>query len=159
MILDVLSRRVQDLEDVFWDIIEKRILDVAVDEQLDTLGRLVGEPRSGRLDEDYRASVRLRVRVNRSKGRIVDVIDVASLAALESDPRITEYRYLGFEVEIYGQTGERYVAQLLDKTRAASSYGLLVASDLPFEDCLAFDDDVDPDPDIETFSDFLEEYP
>jgi hypothetical protein len=151
--LNTLARRVQEIENVLWDIIELRRLDVATGIQLDSLGKLVGEKRIGRSDVDYRTGIRLRIRVNRSKGRIVDVIDVAILASGAVVPRVTEYAFLGFQVEIYGQTGERYIADLLSRTRAATSYGVLVASDLAASALLVFDDAVVPGAGIETFSD------
>lgn len=156
--LDCLSRRVQDLENVFWQIIDSRILATATNAQLDTIGKLANEGRDGRDDDDYRAAIRLRIRVSRSKGRIADIIDVAILATPAGTPRVTEYSFLGFEVEVYGQPGERYVAQLLNLTRAASSYGLLVGSDLPWADVLAYDDAVSPVAGIETFGDSIEEF-
>jgi hypothetical protein len=152
--LDTYVRRIQDAEDVIWDVIDARILDDATNAQLDSLGDLVGEKRLGRTDVMYRASIRLRIRVNRSKGRITDVIDVASLAAdPTSPPDVIEYQYLAFEVDLFDLTGERYVAELLSKTRAATSYGLLVASDLPLASLLEWDDVVSPDASIQTFSD------
>lgn len=151
--LAALGRRCQELETVFWDIINKRHLDDAVDGQLDTLGRLVLEERLGRDDDEYRNAIRLRIRVNRSRGRIVDVIDVAALACAPNIPRITEYRHLGFEVEAYEQIGERHIATLLGKTRAAASYGILTISDLPKSSVLVFDDAVSPVAGTETFSD------
>lgn len=157
--LDCLSRRVQDVENVLWDVIDKRVLDTAVDAQLDTLGLLVGEKRLERTDAEYRGAIRLRICVNRSKGRIIDVIDVAKLGATVGLPRVTEYRFLGFEVELYEQVGERYISDLLDKTRAATSYGLVIATDLAWSQVLAFDDYVSPVAGVETFSDFLEEFP
>lgn len=145
--------RVQELEDAIWDVIDKRILDVAVDAQLDSLGSIVGELRLGRSDDDFRAAVRLRIRVNRSKGRAVDVLDVAMLASAPERVEYLEHILLQFQVEIYNRPGERYVAELLSRTRAAMSYGMLTASDLPLSDLLAFDDDVTPVAGIETFSD------
>lgn len=156
--LDCLMRRAQDLENVFWDIINSRILDDATAAQLDSLGGLANEKRSGRNDDDFRAAIRLRIRVNRSKGRIADIIDVAMLADVAGTPRVTEYAFLGFEVEIYGQTGERYIAELLNKTRAATSYGILVASVSPVENVLRWDDAVAPVAGIETFGDVIEEF-
>lgn len=150
--LGVFMRRAQAIEDAFWDIIDKRILDTAADAQLDSLGGIVGEKRLGRGDDEYRQAIKLRVRVNRSKGRTVDVLDVAILAASPGKPRYVEYPTLQFEVGIYDKPAERYVAELLSKTRAICSYGILVASDLPFESVLAFDDDNTP-LGVETFSD------
>jgi hypothetical protein len=153
--LDVFARRVQDIENVLWDVIDSRILDTATGAQLEDLGELVGELRLGRIDDDYRPAIRLRIRVNRSKGRIADIIDIAILADTIGTPRVTEYQFLGFEVEIYGQAGERYIAGLLSQARAASSYGLLTASALGLSDLLSFDDAVSPDASVETFSDFV----
>jgi hypothetical protein len=93
--------------------------------------------------------------VNRSKGRIADIIDVAILASGTSTPRVTEYAFLGFEVEIYGQTGERYVADLLSRTRAATSYGVLVASDLAASALLVWDDASSPVAGLQTFADAI----
>lgn len=157
--LDSYIKRIQDLEDALWDIINSRRLDLAVGLQLDVLGLLVGELRLGRTDEEYRPSIRIRIRVNRSRGRIVDVIDVAKLVNVHGTPIVIEYRYLGFEVNIFEEEGERYTAALLDKTRAATSYGLLVSSSLPPEDILRFDDFISPIPDVITVTDYLEEFP
>lgn len=151
--LSVFLRRVQDLEDVLWDVIDMRALETASGAQLESLGALVGESRLGRSDSDYRLAIRLRVRVNRSKGRTVDVIDVATLAADGAEVTYLEYPVLQFHVGIYGQTGENYIAGLLSETRAASSYGVLTASSLTLAELLAFDDDVTPLVGIETFSD------
>lgn len=87
----------QKLENTFWDILEKRALDVATDAQLDTLGRLVGQPRIGATDDDYRAFIRTRIRANRSRGKSVDVIEVAILAT-GGDQRAIRY------IEIYPAT-------------------------------------------------------
>ena len=143
-LLGVFLRRCQELEDIFWDIIEKRHIDVAAGAQLDSLGLLVGEKRLERDDTDYRQAIRLRIRVNRSKGRIVDVIDVAILAGDPEVPRVTEYPFLGFEVELYNTPGERYVAELLNSTRAATSKGIYNAAALPASQLLILDDAANP---------------
>lgn len=154
--LDTHVRRLQDIENYIWEMIDARILSTATNAQLDCFGVLVGEARRDRTDVDYRTAISLRILVNRSKGRIKDVLEVAMLAANPlAAPRVTEYRYLGFEVEIYEQLGERYIAELISDARAASSYGVLVASDLTWEELLVFDDDVTPIAGVETFSDYV----
>jgi len=146
-------RPLQDVENVLWDIVDAFMLDNAVGAQLDTLGRLVGEQRRGRSNEEFRIGIRIKIRVNRSKGRIVDIIDVASLANAPRVPAVEEHRYLNFHVETYGQTGERFLADYLNKTRAASSYGCLVASNLSTGFLALFDDAANLDGDLETFAD------
>lgn len=145
--------RVQELETAIFDVIDARILDTATNAQLESLGSLVGEKRLGRSDADFRQAIRLRIRVNRSKGRTVDVLDVATLAAAPERVTYEEYAQLQFSVEIYNRPGERYVAELLSKTRPATSNGILISSDLALSSLLAFDDAVSPIAGIETFSD------
>ncbi len=46
---------------------------------LDSLGALVGQPRSGLDDADYVTAIRLRAAVNRSKGRMSDWSNLAAI--------------------------------------------------------------------------------
>lgn len=52
---------------------------------LDRLGRIVGESRDGLADPAYRRGVRTRVLVNRSQGRVRDLIAIAALYASVSE--------------------------------------------------------------------------
>lgn len=123
--LSVYLRRFQDLENVTWDIINKRLLVSAVGDQLDMLGDLVGEGRLGRSDTDYRSAIGLRIRVNRSQGRAEDIIDVADLASAEN-AEYYEYYPAGFAVEIFNATSPTVVARMLYATKSAGTGGALV---------------------------------
>jgi hypothetical protein len=57
------------LESVAQDLYTKTNLDDAEGEQLDGLGQLIGLPRNGRNDEDYRAALRFKIKLNRSFGQ------------------------------------------------------------------------------------------
>lgn len=73
--------QIQALEDAAWDVLIKRLIDYAVDEQLVVLGRIVGQdPIEGENDELFRLRIRTRIRANRSLGTSNDVIAVALLA-------------------------------------------------------------------------------
>lgn len=72
-------KQVQLLEDATYDVIVKRLIDVAVDEQLDTIGRIVGEQRKDRDDDTYRVFIRARIMINRSQGRTQDMLDALEL--------------------------------------------------------------------------------
>ncbi len=80
-LLDVYSRQIQDLEDMFFELIEKRFIDDAVGAQLDGLGRIIGAPRNGLADEPYRVQLRVQIRINRSSGTVEDIISVVALLA------------------------------------------------------------------------------
>lgn len=70
---------VQDGEGVAWQLLTERCIDYAVGDQLDGLGAIVGEPRNGRADEVYRTAIRVRIAVNRSNGRVEELINILGL--------------------------------------------------------------------------------
>lgn len=69
----------QELEDAFWALYSQRSIATAVGVQLDVLGRIVDELRNGLSDTDYRAILRIKGRVLRSKGTAVDLCAVTAL--------------------------------------------------------------------------------
>jgi len=119
------TKRVQEFEDAAWTLLDALNVDNATDDLQDKIGSLVGEPRQGRGTVEYRAAIRLRIRVNRSFGRTEDVIDVARLAAINSTPTFDEYYPAAFEVGIANLPGGASVAKLLGQARAGSVYGVL----------------------------------
>ncbi len=64
----------QEIENMFWQLYMLQALANAEGEQLDQLGILVDEPRSGKNDDNYRAAIYGRIALNRSHGRIEDII-------------------------------------------------------------------------------------
>ena len=62
------ATEVQELETVIHDCIVERMLDHAVGAQLDQYGEVVGEPRNGLLDGEYRSFIQARIWTNLSHG-------------------------------------------------------------------------------------------
>lgn len=77
----------QDIDDDTWACIEDRMLDTAEGAQLDQYGRVLGQPRDGLGDEDYRALLGIRILANRSNGQ-ADVI-LRVVAGLLGADRLT----------------------------------------------------------------------
>jgi hypothetical protein len=80
--------RVQELEDVQWDVINKRLLDYtaldgspanAVSAQLDTIGKLVGCGRNGNDDATYLVFIRAQIFLNKSTARRDQIIQLLEL--------------------------------------------------------------------------------
>lgn len=69
-------RRCQELDDTAWDVVIKRIIENAEGAQLDALGRLVGQQRESRVDNVYRIYILARIRINWSRGKPDDIIEV-----------------------------------------------------------------------------------
>lgn len=68
--------RAQELEDALWAVLEAMDLDNAANAQLDGLGLLVGEERRSRLDDDYRAAIRVRILINISSGKHSQILAI-----------------------------------------------------------------------------------
>ena len=97
----------QAIEDVYWQLLSEFGIETAVGWALDVLGRIVGEPRQGATDADYRLRVRARIRVNRSDGTIEDVIEVVrlligSVLLPSATIKLTEYYPAAFVLRITG---------------------------------------------------------
>jgi hypothetical protein len=75
---------VQELDDVAFQVLTERDLDTAIGVQLDVIGRIVGELRQGRTDDEYRPFLRARILVNRSNGLTEEIITIVRVLLGES---------------------------------------------------------------------------
>jgi len=72
--------RVQDLEAGIIGVYERGLsIDAGEGASLDLIGRIVREARDGRADYEYRRGLRTRILVNRSQGRVPDLIAIVRL--------------------------------------------------------------------------------
>lgn len=132
-ILQAYANRDQAAEDAIFSVLDP-LSDPTFEgisgDLLDKIGAIAGEPRGGRLDADYRPAIRIRIRVNRSRGKAEDVVQVAILASTNSTPKYSEPAELvaAFEVVALNLPGATQVARLLAKTKAAGTRGRLVYS-------------------------------
>lgn len=125
--------RLQELEDAAFTVLDPlsdASLESITGDLLDKVGARCGEERGGRIDADYRAAIRIRVRVNRSRGKAEDVVAVALLASTHSIPVYTEFTDVPatFQIDITNLAGPIAVAALLKKTRMGGTSGVLVYS-------------------------------
>lgn len=75
----------QDVENALQQLFTERQIDVAVDAQLDVIGKLVGEHRSGLSDDIYRRRIRARIATHKSAGTVNDIVRIADLIVYLDD--------------------------------------------------------------------------
>ncbi len=80
--------QIQELEQVFFQLINERTLAAAAGVQLAGIGSIVGEERNGRNDTVYRRAIEARILINLSNGTLEDVLAVV-LRSLPSDIDLT----------------------------------------------------------------------
>jgi hypothetical protein len=121
-----ITDEVQDLERVIWEVILRRMPDYAEGVQLDALGRLVGQPRNGLSDAAYLVRIKVRVRINQSFGRPIDVIEVLQTLGLLGI-YLTEYPVASFSIHLDSPTDSAVVDRELPGIIAQARAGGVTA--------------------------------
>lgn len=149
--LGVLLLQVQELENTLLDLFLSRTLEGASGEQLDTIGRIVGEPRGGLGDGDYRRFLQVRIAVNFSQGERDRLTDIIALATGSDDVHFQPNYPAAFIVSYTVATPlsdavrARVLKALEDATGSGIGYNLVEATDDYFgfaedDDALGFDE-------------------
>jgi hypothetical protein len=79
VILSALVSQVQDLENLTYSTIVDRYYSTASGVNLDAWGVIVGEPRDGLTDEEYRRFIEARIQTNKTSGDIPTLLTVAQI--------------------------------------------------------------------------------
>ena len=119
-LLTAYLNQVQDLEDVLWELFLDRWISTAVGEQLNVIGRVVGEKRQGSLDDEYRAFLRARIRANRSVGLLAELVKIVALIQNDNLQVLArEYDPAAVRLEPVGATvvDARRVARILTSAK------------------------------------------
>ncbi len=121
---------IREVENALWLVWVSRFVDYAADEQLDLLGRIVGERRQGRTDPNYRLRIKARILINKSFGTADDILGM--LGVIESaQARITEFEPASFRVDfdgpLQGVASLTEIAGLVSEARAAGIGGAVIA--------------------------------
>lgn len=77
-LLSAFVQQVQELEDAVFSILDTSGIETAYGAQLDRLGAIVGQPRGGDNDTDYRAAIKTRILINGSSGTIEELIAITT---------------------------------------------------------------------------------
>lgn len=78
-LLNAFLSPLQEIEEMFFALLALKSIDDAEGAVLDLIGKLVGQPRDGSDDPEYRGLIRVRLAVNLSRGQRRDYLKVVSL--------------------------------------------------------------------------------
>lgn len=79
LIEDLFGTQVQEIEDVFWDLLSRLDINTMVGQQLNNIGTLPGQARNGQTDAIYRLFIQAKIGVNVSESEASRIIDVWKL--------------------------------------------------------------------------------
>jgi hypothetical protein len=122
-----LARQAQEIEDAAWPILLETV-ETAAGVQLDKLGRLVGQARSGRTDAGFRLWIRARVLLNRSSGTPEQILTLFTTLTAGSAARVVnEEQYpAGFVLRALGPLDEpRALADVLHAAKLGGVRAIL----------------------------------
>lgn len=116
----------QQIEDMLFGVLLGYRLSLAVGEQLDVLGRVVGQDRESADDTEYRLRLAARIRANLSHGSAEDVYLVFGILLPTATLAIEVQYPASFVLQIHGALTEALVplyARFLADTKAAGVGG------------------------------------
>ena len=125
-LLAAFTAQCDDLEAALQDLLLDRAIDTGVGAQLDDIGTIVGQPRDGLSDAEYRRRLRIRIAVNRSRGTVADILKVASLFVTDASATfvLTSGGVAAYTLYVGGiETGD-FAEQLLTFLKSATAAGV-----------------------------------
>lgn len=126
-ILNALSAEVQQVEDMLFDLLNKRSIDGGEGVQLDKLGTIVGQPRQSRTDAEYRVALRARIRINLAQGQPEEIIAAIKFATDATFVRLYEFFPAAFLLEFTGTIiNTPDLLNIFRSVRPAGVFGALV---------------------------------
>jgi hypothetical protein len=130
----VWSGRIQQLEDAAYTLLTDRWIPSAEGVQLDEMGEMVGEPRLGRNDEDYKFAIETRISINRSGGEPERIIEYLRRITGASQVIFKEIYPAKVEIFVQGELSDEEAQSLRDLIPAAVGRIFVTESgdELPF---------------------------
>ena len=87
----IFGEELQEIEDSLYNLIVENYMATAVGRQLDVWGMIVGEPRNGLTDGEYRGFINARILTNSSEGTIDRMTEILSVIGRAVDGIPTVY--------------------------------------------------------------------
>jgi hypothetical protein len=116
-LLTIYLEPLQELEGVFFDILESRIVDSARKAQLDIIGRILGLGRGSWDDDTYRVYLRVQLRVLRSSGTAPELIAILRLIVAEC--HLKEVYPAALEIDVVTDIGGGAIGSIMQRAKSA----------------------------------------
>lgn len=148
-ILSAFLRQIQQVENAMFQLVSKINIDGGDGAVLDLIGSLIGAPRSGATDQEYRIVLRGVVAANKSDGKSGAVLKVLTLllAGAREQPAVIKWEDLypaGFKLSILSDTTGTPIPRLVELIERAKAGGV----------SLSLEHSLNPSSEVFSFSDF-----
>lgn len=100
-LIGIYVAQLQEIENALDQIrTETDDIEVAVGQQLDNIGEIVGEERGGRSDAQYRTALKVRIAINVSSGTVEDLLGVVSLLQPDLSLELVQSQPAAFVISV-----------------------------------------------------------
>jgi hypothetical protein len=123
-LVEAFASRTQSEEIVAQQLRTMRWLANSTGAQLDGIGEIVGQPRRGKSDEDYRVYLAVRILMNRSSGTVDQLLAIANLVVGDGRTRIERYRPAAMVARIRDATTQELAGRLANIISVARAAGV-----------------------------------
>jgi hypothetical protein len=123
-VFSALFTQAQDVEGALQELIYYRRVDNAFGQHLDNIGGVIGQPRGGLGDDDYKLYLKAKIKANLSSGTPEDLYSVLGLIVPDSVMEYTPMYPAAFEFSITGAITEATARALLSFLRTARAAGV-----------------------------------
>ena len=135
----------QMIEDTAYDVHVGRWPLTAIGEQLDVIGRVVGQPRNGLIDDQYRLLILGRILVNRSNGTIPEAFAILAAVGVTETIHAAVFHPDEVELSITGVEYGNIIGELMQDWMSGGFRLHWVWSDEKEADTFAFSDTLGAD--------------
>jgi len=125
-ILDSMVNQVQDLEDVFYSLLDGRWIENATGQTLDDFGTIVGQNREGFDDDFYRVLIYVKIGQNVSEGEPERLIDVYKIISQANLVYFEDHFPAGLTLSSDGSIADELITFVYEKIQSVAGAGIRV---------------------------------
>ena len=149
-VIVIFGQQIQELEDMFFDLLLERYLATAIGEQLDMLGDLLNQDRLGLSDDNYRVLLYNKIAEYNSEGAIEDIISIFKIVSGSERVELSELGIAAFALTGFNANPITDTSLIVNSVENAKAAGvkvdhIILTTDIPFgfeetSDALGFGD-------------------
>lgn len=125
-VIKIFTPQIQELENMFFDLLEKRYLSIAEGAQLDEIGEILNQGRNGLNDDDYRVILYNKIAEYNSEGTAEDIIGIFKIVSGSEKVVLEDLGIAGFAITGINANPIIVESSIIDSVKNAKIAGVKV---------------------------------
>lgn len=158
-LLGIVLNQTQELENASYLFAEQKNIYTATGAWLDYIGSILAEDRQGRLDEDYRTALLLKIQINSNSGTPNEIIETVTSFTLGSNVRLRDFTIAAAVLYTNGTTNSKQELRSLISGIKPTGTRIIIHTDIADNAVLPSWEIVIPSPEfLEVFTSGMNEF-